>query len=317
MNFQLNPTILAFYKPYLLSFQHAYHKNPGQFLSRGAFWVALIIFLYVSSKNVLTEYQRFQDGSHFILPEMTEMKPLMKGRSLSVPEIIEMHVFGSEVIKPKSIDGLSAEAGLSAPITSLSLTLKGVFTAEDPKEASAIIAGGEGEVEDKHYKVGAVLPGSAVLRQVSKDRVVIEYQGRLESLWLYEPVDNRNQVGLPNPTSQTIDKRSDHALSQVLSHYHHLLQTEPMEILTLLRFAPTEIKGRMAGFQIKPGAKQAEFAMLGFRENDRVTAINDIPLDGAEKGIEVLEQVKHASELAVEVERNGQKLKYLYRLKEL
>lgn len=302
--------------------RRAYQENPLQFLSKGAFWVALACSVMVFGQEVLTAYHRLTTVPYLAGIEITG-KPPIRIAGLPLSGIIQAHLFGAEKVKPKAGAAGLAEGDISAPITSLSLVLKGVFTAKEKNAGSAIIAGGEGDKkEDKFYKVGAVLPGPAILRQVYEDRVVIEYQGRLESLWLYEPDDKKTRpvtpthkekrsVTKPQP-SRTMDKRGDKALSRMLSNYHHLLQTEPMQLLTVLRFTPAEIKGKMTGFRIEPGVRKGDFASLGLQENDIVTAINGMSLDSPGKGAEVFEQLKGAPELTIDLQRRGQGLRIMY-----
>lgn len=320
--FQLSPKTTAFYEERLLPLRRAYQKNPIQFLSKCAFWIALALMVIVLAKAAFVAFGRFTEMPPSLAEEVSKPKPTTKTESLPVPEMIAAHLFGSEEIKPKPATDASEDSLLSAPATSLSLTLKGVFTSNDKNGGSAIIATGEGDKkEDKFYKVGAVLPGPAILRQVYENRVVIEYQGRMESLWLYEPDDKatpkiqirkEKEAGSKSPTSQVIDKRGDKALARTLLNYQHLLQTEPMQLLAVMRFLPSEHQGKMQGFRIGPGAKKEDFMALGLKENDIITAINGTALESPDKGMEVFEQLKNASEITIELQRGGQGLKLIY-----
>lgn len=69
----------------------------------------------------------------------------------------------------------------SLPSTQLQLTLRGVFTADDPALASAIIENSDGKMQI--VKTGASVGADATLRQVYANRVVIERSGLQENLY--------------------------------------------------------------------------------------------------------------------------------------
>lgn len=67
------------------------------------------------------------------------------------------------------------------PETQLQLILRGVFTADDPALASAIIETPDGKMQI--VKTGGGLGGDATLQQVHANRVVIARAGTLENLY--------------------------------------------------------------------------------------------------------------------------------------
>lgn len=69
----------------------------------------------------------------------------------------------------------------SLPSTQMQLTLRGVFTSDDPALASAIIENSEGKMQI--VKTGASLGTDATLRRVYANRVVIERSGLQENLY--------------------------------------------------------------------------------------------------------------------------------------
>jgi type II secretory pathway component PulC len=75
----------------------------------------------------------------------------------------------------------------AAPETTLQLTLRGVFAASDPQQASAIIETGDGKA--RIVKVGSSIADDTVLRQVYDNRVVLAHNGATESLYFPTPLD--------------------------------------------------------------------------------------------------------------------------------
>ncbi len=80
------------------------------------------------------------------------------------------------------------------PETNLQLTLRGVFTAQDPHNASAMIETGEGHVQI--VKTGANVAPDTVLQQVFSNHVVLTRNGALESLYFPIPQEAVGNVAL-------------------------------------------------------------------------------------------------------------------------
>jgi general secretion pathway protein C len=102
-----------------------------------------------------------------------------------VPELAlaSVYMFGSvdeAVTAPEAdIDDL--------PETNLKLVLRGVMSAAGDFPGSALVEDNERQTEA--YLVGDELPGSAILRQVRPDRVIIERSGALENLFFPDDED--------------------------------------------------------------------------------------------------------------------------------
>ncbi len=78
------------------------------------------------------------------------------------------------------------------PVTRLQLILRGAFTSSNPKQASAIIEGPDGQT--RSYKSGSKIYGQASLQQVFSDRVVLSRNGQLETLYFPEPGTRSNNA---------------------------------------------------------------------------------------------------------------------------
>ena len=99
-------------------------------------------------------------------------------------KIVSWNLFG-KFEKQKPILAPVEQVAESAPDTRLNLKLRGVFASPNPKVARAIIA--DAKSNEDSYAVGDSLPGGAILSQVFSDKVIIEHNGRLETLRL--PID--------------------------------------------------------------------------------------------------------------------------------
>lgn len=82
--------------------------------------------------------------------------------------------------------GVYDESLAELPPTQLQLTLEGIGLGVSPGEISRVLIEGP-NTPTKIYKVGDIVPGGAVIRHIFRDRIILNDNGRLESLKLPVP----------------------------------------------------------------------------------------------------------------------------------
>lgn len=89
------------------------------------------------------------------------------------------------------------------------------------------------------------------------------------------------------------------------------------EILQTARAVPyTEPgTGKFKGFLIQSIDNSSPFAQLGIRQGDILTAVNDIVLDNAGKGLEAFQRLRNSPKVSLEVLRGGSKTTLSYDVK--
>lgn len=92
--------------------------------------------------------------------------------------------------------GHAADTG-NLPETDLKITLRAVFAARDPKQASAVIETADGHSEI--VRVGGGIGGGAVLQQVLDNRVVLARNGALETLYFPAPQESGELATAQSP----------------------------------------------------------------------------------------------------------------------
>ena len=108
----------------------------------------------------------------------------MQTTPLSVPkqenyaQISTWHLFGNPEQARKDAPAIPAQA----PETHLKLELLGIFFNQETNQGWAIIA--EQGKPDKTYRVNDKISGNAVIQSIETDRVILERNGRFESLSL-------------------------------------------------------------------------------------------------------------------------------------
>ncbi len=205
-----------------------------------------------------------------------------------------------------------------APKTQLNVKLTGlVSVTARPESGSAVI---EHRGNEATYAVGDTLEGTrARLHQVLEDRVLLELNGRFETLMLdgveftriaqanaglgredsveaefvQEPILIAAPIatGLDNPDLQT---QRDEILA------------EPMKFFDYVRVTPEQRDGQLVGYKLMPRKDAALFRQLGLQPGDLAIEINGVPLSDIQQAARIINDLRDASEAAIKIERDGE-----------
>jgi len=209
-------------------------------------------------------------------------------RLVDLAAITNAHLFGAAPTLKQD--------GANAPQTSMPLVLTGIIAGNDPQNGLAIL--GQSAQTTKVYAVGDSVPGGAKLHSVYSDRVVIDRDGRLESLSLPRQMNAGNA---PPPSSAALQNENP-----AIERMRRMISEQPGLLADVLRPQPVMDHNRMNGFRVYPGRNRAAFTRLGLRPGDQVTAINGTPLDDRERGEQILRTLGSSSEARVTLIRQGQ-----------
>ena len=277
--------------------------------------------LLVNLALVLMLAQILASLSWRLLPQPEPLAPPPEEAPASAPavaparselggKIAAWHLFGRVQKEQRVAPAAPPPKPEAAPDTSLRLSLMGVFVSDEADKAWAIVADHRGK-EDT-YRPGDTLPGGATLLEVYADRIILRHNGRRETLRLpTSSVDNKSRSrsaagarGSSRTTAQPVTTLSSEA-SQVLSEYRQKLLTDPQSVMSAVRAEPYRKGGRLMGYRVFPGADRKLMQKIGLRPGDVVTRINGIALDSPLKGLEVMQNISDASEITVDVLRDG------------
>lgn len=188
---------------------------------------------------------------------------------------------------------------LDAPKTRLRLTLTGVVASSEPSLALAIIANAG---RQETYAIDETISNTrARLKRVLTDRVLIEYQGKLETLMLDgEEFTKATSASQPRAKSAQTTKSTD------LSQLHAELLANPASITDYVRISPVRRNNELAGYRVNPGRKPALFKDVGLQPNDLAVALNGIDLTNQSEAFGALKHLKEANDIELTVERNNQ-----------
>ncbi len=215
---------------------------------------------------------------------------------LELGEVSRLALFG------KAIPKVQAKAAVAAhtPRTQLNAQLNGVLASSDPAKSIAIIA--MSGIQNS-YSAGELIDGTqARIRQVYPDRVIIERDGRDETLML-----EGEEYGKPLPQQGG---------NAQLSSVRNELMSDPGKITDYLNISPVQVDGRLAGYRLNPGNNPELFNQSGLQANDLAISINGLDLRDNMQAMQAMQLLAGATELTVTVERQGEQFDVYVRLSE-
>lgn len=252
----------------------------------------------------------------------------VQAQTVDIDQLKSLQIFGS------SHQTASEQAAATAPVvetetavdTQLSLILMGVIASSEEGAGRAIIAAnGQQDV----YAPGAELPvGNGVtLAKVLDRRIILNNNGRFESLWLY-------QDGTAGPRSQTKYATPEQSASRSWSEEDEPVAVDgnqapvpadknrqsqsdvgPVDtglpadvsssIADVVAMSIHREGGQVVGYRIRPGRNAEQFTALGLQANDIVTAVNGVPLNNPGKIMEIYKNMSTATSANLEIKRGG------------
>jgi general secretion pathway protein C len=272
--------------------------------------VALILILLISLRAAELTWSLIPAPE--IQPQMqskgAKSLPPAKRRDTSkqLNSVAKLHLFGVAGAT-KSVKKIDSKA----PETRLNLTLHGVFVADEADKGEAII-GTSGKVQ-KYYKVGNAVMSGVTLQAVFSDRVVLLRDGSSEVLRF--PKVSKPKTVTSSKKGSRAKSRSPQGgfgsgpvargTSKNLKKYSNVLREEPLKIFEYVRFVPVKSRDGMKGYRILPQKNRELYNQLGVRPSDLVTSVNGVALSNDKEAMSLLDKLKDAQSIQVEIVRNG------------
>ena len=235
----------------------------------------------------------------------------ISAKQVDIEALIQVELFGS------AAEAVVEQSAQEAPDTTIPLKLLGVYAAETPLLASAIVAQNSGQQEVVF--VGGDMPGGhGKLKEVFSDRVVIDRNGRLETLRMEDLTGQlaammqvQNDAVVKPAGEGTLDKRYDPQVSAAIQDFREKLNTDPASLTDIMRVEPAYVNGEMQGYRIGPGKDRKLFARFGLQANDLVTAINGVRMDDPTRAFTMMNDINSAKELNITLRRGEQEVNLL------
>ncbi|MDH5388912.1 MAG: type II secretion system protein GspC [Gammaproteobacteria bacterium] len=216
-----------------------------------------------------------------------------KSQQQNFRNLSSAHLFGTA--KAKTMQS-SAE---SMPETKLNLVLRGVLSAQDMQMASAIIAQGTNGKEEI-YGVNDKIPGGITLKEIYPEHVILERQGRLETLRL-EKGKSADQTPVSQQSSPTVSVDSSQKLKNIRSD----LIKNPASFSKYATPVVVRENGKQIGYRLQAQQNSELLTQAGLESSDVITSINGVKLDDMKNSISALSALRSANQVSIIVKRNG------------
>jgi len=215
----------------------------------------------------------------------------------NLPVYGDAHATEAWLTKTNNIDDRPVTDRHYPPDSPLDLSLKGVVATTDDQLGYAIIRSADGQ--EFPFRAGDSIYGLAKLEQIHIDRVIIRNNGLREVLRLPIEFMAREHSGE--------EARKKEARRIVTDLRQKLLARDGMALIRMFGFEETYRNGGFVGFTVKvvgeDGPRMLE--VLGVQEGDVITAYNGKRFAESLAAIESLRELKDATEVDVEIDRQG------------
>jgi general secretion pathway protein C len=215
----------------------------------------------------------FRPVSPDVLPQTPSMSP-PRAAAFDVQRVVTAHLFGGGGKR------LATEADAAgAPETQLALALSGIIATRNPQDGYAIL--GEQGKPGHLYRVGAPLEihTGGLLFRVFVDRVVLDIDGRLETLTLPRALlPGLSQVRPLEATN--VATAAETAAASAAAEVDERQVSPVQTLFGTINAEPNNVDGRMAGMVLHP-AKRLQH-QYGIRDGDMLTAVNGVEITDAD-----------------------------------
>lgn len=241
---------------------------------------------------------------------------------VDIAQLKALTPFGDAAEAPPAAEAqpLASNIETDAADTQLNLVLRGVLGSNSEKSARAIIV-----VSDKAdvYAVGDTLPvGTNVkLAKVLDIRVIIDNNGKFESLWMYKEDPNAPKLtsSFSSPPSAAAadsfqqraplysDKNPayDSPAQSAVGSPEPAMAEVTKTLADVVAMSIYREGGQVVGYKIRPGRNAEMFSSLGLQTDDIVTAVNGVPLSSPGKIMEIYKSMGSATSANLEIRRGG------------
>ncbi len=189
-----------------------------------------------------------------------------------------------------------------APKTRLNLTLVGAVASNLSQTSLAVIAN---RGKQATYGIGEEIEGTrATLKAVLVDRVIIDNQGRDETLMMQGIEYNKLSE---SPRARRIQAVSQAATSSdKLEQIREEIAQDPKSVFKYISISPVKSGDEILGYRVAPGRDAALFNDVGLEPGDIAVQLNGIDLRDSSSSAELMQIMSEPQELNLTVERDGQ-----------
>jgi general secretion pathway protein C len=170
------------------------------------------------------------------------------------------------------------------------------------------------------YGINATVPGNATVKAIEWDRVILSHNGKDEILTLEEPKATagmaRAVASAPAAAAASgagIQQTSENEFTVSKSEVDSALENMS-QLFTQIRAVPHFEGGQSIGFRLFAIRRGSLFDRIGLKNGDIIRSINGNEMTDPSKAMALLQELRNATNLDVEITRNQQPTKLTYNI---
>jgi general secretion pathway protein C len=243
-----------------------------------------------------------------VLPKVTV--DVADNRNTDLSSLKSLNLFGTAERSSRSANTRNA------PKTSLNVRLIGVSASSNPERSAAIIQQGS---KQQTYVIGENLGSSSVtVEEIHADRVILDNNGRLETLEMEDIGEDRPALSLVIDGSENDEgsNADESNLSDDASVEEQLAQVanNPSSLLDYVSISPVQANGELKGYKLNSGKNPELFRDAGFQNGDLAVAINGYDLTDMEQAMLASQELSEQKQVSIEIERDGERMELSFEL---
>ncbi|AUI85029.1 type II secretion system protein GspC [Vibrio azureus] len=263
----------------------------GLFIAVAGWSLGSLVWLVVPQSSDITPWQ----------PQATAASVGGDKDSIDFKSLQQANLFGQYSEKKPVV--VEQPVVKDAPKTRLNLTLVGAVASSNLEVSLAVIAN---RGKQATYGIGEQIDGTrAELKAVLVDRVIIENQGRDETLML-EGLEYKKLSETPQQHHSPKRQINSSVASEKIEQIRAELAQDGSNVFKYITISPVMQEGGLAGYRVSPGRDAALFNAVGLKPGDIAIELNGIDLRDSSSAKQLGPIMQDPQELNLTVERDGQ-----------
>lgn len=242
------------------------------------------------------------------LPTLPTTSPQISDHDLS--RILQQNIFDPAARGRRSATFKSSRTDKTAqPSIRKNLALIGTLVAGT--DSTALVEVGK---EIKLFHLDDPLPGGGSVEAIQRNRVTIRNQdGSTTDLALREETNRKTQPTTSPATGSGVRSAGKNRWT-VSRATANAARTNIATQLRLAQMEPRIINGRTDGFLVRKLYPKSMLTQMGIKRGDVILRVNNMPLNSPEKALQILQQLREARQLTVDLERKAEPMTFSYEI---
>ncbi len=279
------------------------------------------------------QYGSTRKGSLRSIDRFNPPAPTSSLTTANIDDILKRNLFNSEGAAKDLAEGdpldLENQKASNAVKSDLPVKLVGTIYGGDPFSGIALVENNTKRTINS-FMVGDALDKDATVREIHREKIIIERGRRLEYIDVTKEQIVRShrkkktsQSGTGEPKIGPIAteppppmykedgfERKEREIQMTQAFRTKLLTTDFTKVLQDAKATPNMVDGELKGFTLTRVRKDSIYEKSGLQNDDIVTEVNGVPLTDTAQAIRLLQSLRNESEIEVRILRGGSPLRF-------